>query len=83
MKEGERNDIQWTTEPPTQEGWYWIYVHHDKFPSGPNVDYVQRDRSGYLGISNGDYLETFEEYAAGLKAYWLGPLPIPEPPKGE
>jgi hypothetical protein len=75
--------LEWSTEPPKESGWYWVYFPHDKHPSGPRVVEVERHMSGYLGISNGDYLESLDEYTGPIKGHWLGPLPIPEPPQGE
>lgn len=73
----------WDTHPPTVEGLYFVYVHHDKYPSGPNVVEVAAEKNtGILGVfdSGGDF-EPCADYGGPLKTYWLGPLPVPEPPK--
>jgi hypothetical protein len=76
--------LEWTTEPPRVAGWYWVYVHHNKFPSGPSLVEVKLS-DGALGTWSGGDFEPVEDYAGELlKAHWLGPLPMPEPPqKGE
>jgi hypothetical protein len=59
---GEWVILEWTTNPPTQEGWYWVCVE-----------------DGHISatfIHNGA-----DPKLMGDNVYWLGPLPVPEPPK--
>ena len=61
--------LNWTTEPPTQEGWYWATEDGGRpevvMYNGSSV-YVR----GYeVPLNPKDF------------TYWLGPLPIPEPPQ--
>lgn len=65
---------EWTTTPPTEPGLYWAW-----------------DGERVLAITVGydehvDGLWAFEQqsqYGSRLNSYshWLGPLPVPEPPK--
>jgi hypothetical protein len=59
-------ELEWTTEPPTQEGWYWvnfkIFVVDYVLP----VQYPLRDT----------------EENMHLATHWLGPIPEPEKPSG-
>lgn len=77
----------WTTEPPTQEGWYWVY-------SEPEIAYgVNRDKlvkqepetrlyyfNGHIWQFSPDDYEYTPMHEPFFK-YWLGPLPLPEPPQ--
>jgi hypothetical protein len=53
--------LNWTTEPPTAEGWYWVY----KKGGAPTI-------KEYRGVVVDVYFPD---------TYWLGPIPIPDPPK--
>lgn len=69
-------DLQWTTEPPKQRGLYraidtkgigwWVHVSQE--PYREDVFYVSR-----FGYGHNVSLDNF--------THWLGPLPMPEPPK--
>jgi hypothetical protein len=70
MKDGERNDIKWTTEPPTEPGLYRA-VHKDK-----TVGWVMvGKRHGWVLKFGDDGISKKEDFT-----HWLGPLPVPEPP---
>jgi hypothetical protein len=76
MKEGERNDIQWTTAPPTEPGWYWVKPEkpfYNEHKDGVQVVYFDEP---YASAVDDDCVKSSDEIAA-----WLGPLPVPEPPK--
>lgn len=68
--------LDWTTEPPTQEGWYWVRWtarHRD-------VIIVQ-----VLQSAEGEGLVAWvggadKPFALSYFHPWLGPLPEPEPP---
>lgn len=64
--------LEWTTEPPTQDGWYWTVEANDIF-------IVEVSKIGSRMIVN--YFGTLEESRVDEFTYWLGPLPIPDPPK--
>lgn len=68
--------LEWTSDPPTQEGWYWVDGY---FRIGPGVVFVEKLSNGRFEIQFGDlvdYVDEFPQYK------WLGPLPVPEIPKG-
>lgn len=66
--------LDWTTESPTKPGWYWaMYLDTE-----PWIVRVAKDKDGILkwwedGVSRSWDLDTV--------SYWMGPLPVPEPPK--
>jgi hypothetical protein len=72
MRQGERNNIKWLTEPPTQEGMYQAYNEE------VGVRWVDVAPDGI-----GDFLTA---YAGGVPSrigyysHWLGPIPIADPP---
>lgn len=75
---GTREDIdilarlQWTTETPTQEGWYWV-VNGNKEMEIVKVYKTCEGLYVWTVTSEKDFeLKDF--------SMWLGPLPIPEPP---
>lgn len=69
----------WTTEPPTEPGWYWatprmVEGWEDISPQIAEVYKNLSDRLKVLFDGNDDFdLADF--------THWLGPLPLPEPPK--
>lgn len=63
--------LEWTTTPPTVEGYYWV----TKRRGGIAVVQVVKGLKGRLVVDNGEYEEEFQDWQA-----WLGPLPEPEPP---
>jgi len=65
------NGFQWTTEPPTQEGWYWGF-HKNKTVY---MFWVGLDDDNILMAYFNGYPVPFESHT-----HWLGPLPVPEPP---
>lgn len=72
-------DEEWTTEPPTQEGWYWAAGEGLEIQLCNVVwNILDRDNARFQAMQagNNDMLE-FSEFT-----HWLGPLPVPEIPKG-
>lgn len=75
--------FQWTTEPPTQEGWYW-------FRASGFMQSGMFTELSYVSVMNGvvsfkpliDGYEWDHEYEVEDVTHWLGPLPVPAPPKG-
>lgn len=70
MQEGERNNKQWTTDPPTEEGWYWRWTGDSG--DDPDVVFLKRNRV---------YAAWYDDLKLGDIQYWLGPLPVPTLPK--
>lgn len=72
MKEGERNDKQWTTEPPKQEGQYWCYFPkaHEPLFCLPIL----------LDANGNPWVDSDDRWQLQKVTHWLGPLPAPEPP---
>lgn len=65
----------WSTDPPTEDGWYWAYDDERNWldmvyclvpASGDDIYQIWRD--GY-------------SYDLSDFTHWLGPLPLPEPPR--
>src|SRR5689334_8816845 len=65
----------WKTEPPTVEGWYWYFGYKKDEPPYPEYVYFDEEENGLCINVLGFSLRVDRE-----KRYWLGPLPIPEPP---
>lgn len=63
--------LEWTTEPPTQEGWYWA---HESIVNAIVIVRVTED----LRVRD----VFVRSRALGEYTHWLGPLPLPEMPKG-
>lgn len=63
--------LRWTTEPPTVEGWYWA------------LDVYQKGINKIVYVTQGTVFEVGNLIPQKIGNYhhWLGPLPIPEPPK--
>jgi hypothetical protein len=70
--------LDWTTEPPTQEGWYWVWSGEVKFP--PQIAWVYHTKTkGYRMWIGGEY----DPWDIPLEWKFLGPLPVPEVPKAD
>lgn len=67
--------LQWQTEPPIVEGWYWVKWTERHKPI--QIVYLQKDNKfeSVLVIGN------IHSHEVNSFAHWLGPLPIPELPK--
>jgi hypothetical protein len=70
-------DLQWTTTPPTEEGWYWVDTSQWANRGVPEVVEVRLIEDKGLRA-----FETGDDVGIAVSAYelWLGPLPVPEPP---
>lgn len=69
MREGERNNIAWVAEPPTEPGWYWVVN------SIGAVDMVELRESDLFYVAGDN-----QTWPAFSFTHWLGPLPVPEVP---
>jgi hypothetical protein len=76
---GDVRPLSWTTEPPTVEGWYWVYCKYQQ-------NFVEKMKVVLLYLNS----EGIFQYAADDTEFfpdeknfthYLGPLPVPEPPK--
>jgi hypothetical protein len=81
-------DLKWTTEPPTEPGLYRSYFKSmdGKFEHLEYWEEVEK-QDNRLEVRIKDYSESLDEYISdairdGYKVYWLGPLPVPDPPTG-
>jgi hypothetical protein len=72
---------KWTTTPPTQEGWYWaMSVDDDDSPQVVIVDKnLGTEKDKHPLIVGAVYVQ--DEWQLSLFTHWLGPLPVPAPPK--
>lgn len=69
-------DEEWTTEPPTETGLYWAFNGAEVSP----VDvYLDGSNSRLVCFELGDKYDQVQD--VNDFSYWLGPLPVPEPPK--
>jgi hypothetical protein len=71
------NGKGWTTEPPTVEGFYWVYDVKDKTYPAEVVLVYKRDGQMRVG-EDYEYSMPAERYGT----HFLGPLPAPELPNG-
>lgn len=63
--------LEWSTEPPTQEGWYWAKLKK----SGERRIYQ-------IFVDNGNvYIESDHGEQPDMISNWIGPLPVPELPE--
>lgn len=73
--------LEWTTEAPTQEGWYWHFAPDARLPDSDCYDVLhvvyEKDALGVWHCGNWDEFITCEKEGG----YWLGPLPVPENPE--
>jgi hypothetical protein len=68
---------EWTTEPPTVAGWYWARTNK-------GIPYIVRVGLFGTGVTGTLWVYTTNSTKAfdfDMVDYWLGPLPVPEPPK--
>jgi hypothetical protein len=76
------SDLQWTDEPPEEEGWYWL-KDDEMSPLSPRIveveystidqELIVSDPIDGTGIQRG-----LHEYS---DAQWAGPIPEPKPNK--
>ncbi len=64
---------EWSTEPPTQSGWYWI---RNGWPQS-FVAWVEAYESGIVSVGHVGALWSVSDIT-----HWLGPIPEPEKPGG-
>lgn len=78
--------MQWTTDKPTNPGWYWVWYDVNKDSDGmyPNglIDMVKVD---FWPDDNGIRILQFNTIDDGwwpveTMDYWIGPLPEPKAP---
>lgn len=73
--------MNWTTEFPTEEGWYWLRYARGE----PDILYVRCYHDGRLScedwgeLARGDTFKTPEEYGEKYSVtHWAGPIPEPK-----
>lgn len=77
---GTREDIdilarlQWTTEAPTQEGWYWAILDGRRVIV--EAFYMTVDKLGHLQFRTG-----WNSIDESNVTHWIGPIPYPEKPE--
>lgn len=62
--------LQWTTEPPTQEGLYFACSEN-----GVEITHYRGRNETDVGIMDIEW-----RYPLSAFTHWIGPLPVPEPP---
>ena len=65
--------MEWTTEKPTQEGWYWTWDGYTRFMVEITIP-DPRKPLVFVAMLDG------EEYGMSAITHFIGPLPEPEPP---
>lgn len=69
--------MEWTTDKPTQEGFYWAYENLD--PEDADVMLVNVSDGGgdaWCAWWEGDIYFELTHFS-----HWMGPLEVPVPPK--
>ena len=66
--------MQWSSDLPTQAGWYWV-KHRYGF-GAPHIVHVI-DRRGKLTIKAGPTTPSLEKYY-GANSMWAGPIELPD-----
>lgn len=61
------HEEKWSTDPPTEDGWYWAYDSRD-------------GKVEMIFYGNEPELVWIDRLVLELYTHWLGPLPKPEPP---
>lgn len=65
--------MEWTTETPKIEGWYWFYDDGVMFV----LEVTKIGKRMRVELGNLDNVPI-----ANFGGHWLGPLEFPAPPKG-
>jgi hypothetical protein len=68
-----RKALEWTTNPPTEDGWYWCYFAGAHEPLHCLPILLDQNREPWVDSEDNWQLQRI--------THWLGPLPIPDPPK--
>jgi hypothetical protein len=71
---------KWTTDPPKEDGDYFAWKRDDEYFDTPTIVSVTNIRH----ISEPPYFTFWfagVEYELSRVTHWLGPLPVPDPPK--
>ena len=70
--------LQWTADEPTRQGWYWAQTDAG-IPTIVKVGLFGTGKSNTLWVymTGNDKAHHFDIFD-----FWLGPLPVPEPPEG-
>jgi hypothetical protein len=69
--------FNWTTTPPTVEGWYWVCTNKG-VPHVVKVGLFGTGQTGNLWVYETGHSQAYD---LDVYDYWLGPIPVPEPPK--
>ena len=63
------SEQEWTTTPPTKEGWYWVSSDGQRIAHNPR--WYFKTSEGFRGTNKA---------IDKVWKYWYGPLSQPEPP---
>ena len=69
--------LEWSTTPPTVPGWYWAKLNDESYNNG-------NEKIQVVLVNKGGLVLMVEDDSPNITlafSHWLGPLPIPEPPK--
>jgi len=71
--------FEWTKDPPTVEGWYWVHTkYQENFQEKTKVVLLYLNSEAVFQYDP-DYVDFFPDEENFI--HYLGPLPIPEAPK--
>jgi hypothetical protein len=70
---------EWTTEPPVQEGWYWVSVLYPNNKRHECIIYLDEKQTYYAPVDWDDERRKHIN-ELGKDVYLLGPIPPPASP---
>ena len=71
--------MKWTTEKPTQSGWFWVRTIDDRTPLKTRMVMITKHGNNlfiYLPGSPSRPIDEFATFARPVE--WMGPIPVPE-----
>lgn len=72
------NSQEWTTEQPTQDGLYWVYVKkHPDVAASPFVTFADVTVGSEVEVT---VINEHAPYSSDDFSHWMGPIQKPEPP---
>lgn len=71
--------MKWTREPPTAEGWYWVF--NRDLDDEPVTARVQKDGDGDITVAVhlSEYFDSIDDWSLS-GAFWMGPIEVPAAP---
>ena len=83
--EKKQPQLEWTTEPPTKKGWYWVITNDLGWGNPPECVYIgcpeYDDILHVYGINPMHQIEPVTDYHNNYTRHWYGPVEPPARPK--